>query len=230
MLYISGMLNPIDYAIIKFVDLLPKSTLARIEDVAEQQKFRQGEHIERYGETATQLSIIRSGLVRLGLDGADGSRFNLSILGPGSSFGETALFLDLPVQFDAHCETDVTLTALSKLDADKLLDREPAFARAALHVACARSHAMFNYIGNTRNLPLQARTAMLLVQMLDEASDGHTIYCRQADLAHALGVSRVSTGKALKALESLGLIKRAYGKILVPAKSHLESWLSQDSK
>lgn len=223
------MLNPIDFSIIKIVDMLPDRVLDLVESLAAKQSYKRGQNIERYGGNADRLWIIQSGLVRLGLDGVDGSRFNLSIFGPGSSFGETALFLDLPVQFDALCESDVTLASLDKDQVEKLLVTEPEFMRAALNIAYTRSHTMLNYIGNFLKEPLQVRTALLLTQMLNGENDDHTVYCRQADLAHALGVSRVSVSKALKSLQAQGLIERAYGKILIPSKSKLVSLYSSRS-
>ena len=221
------MLNPIDFSISKLAELLPPPVAHRVNKRGEKCDFKRGAQIARYGEPASHLFIVQSGLVRIGLNEADGSRFNLSIMGSGSSFGETALFLDLPVQFDAHCETDVSLIRLSKKQVMQLINEEPAFALASITVAHARSHTMLNYIADVFNLPLDVRTAELLSQMAAESSDGQTVHCRQVDLAHAVAISRVSMSKALKSLEAKQLIKRAYGKILVPSKPNLDSWISR---
>ena len=166
-------------------------------------------------------------MVRLGLNDADGSRFNLSLLGPGSSFGETALFLKLPVQYDALCETDVNLISLTEKQVWQMVREEPQFSIAFIKLAHARSYAMLEHMTNTIRLSLPKRVGVLLLNMVTDAPDNKTVYCRQVDLGHALGVSRVSMGKALKLLEKHGLINLAYGKILINSRTKLQTWLGQ---
>ena len=216
------MLNPIDFAIIKLSDFISPELLVEIETEGEVKAFKKKTTIEMRGDQATNISIVKSGLIRLRLNEADGSRFNLSILGEGSTFGETALFLELPVQFDAYCETDAVLIRLAKENIDNLIASNPGLLGALNKIANARVHTMLNYIGASIRAPLEVRVANFLVLMSRESKDSKTIQCRQVDLAHALGVSRVSMGKTLKKLESDGLIELGYGKIVVPSLSKLE--------
>jgi len=216
------MLDPINFSVLKLTDCISEPVLAQIERESEVKLFKKGVTIEQQGDDSKCLSLIKSGLVRLRLNEADGSRFNLSIFGAGSTFGETALFLNLPVQFDAYCETDVVLI---RFDADKVIrvmEKHPDFGRALNKIANARVHTMLNYIGASVSTPLESRVAKFVASMARETKDNKTIHCRQTDLAHALGVSRVSMGKSLKSLEKKGLIKLGYGKIVVPSMKNLE--------
>lgn len=217
------MLDPIDFAIIKFADCVSDELLRQIEAEGEVQRYKKGKTIEQHGDPSTHITLIKSGLIRLRLNEADGTRFNLSILGSGSTFGETALFLGLPTQFDAYCETDVELIRFSNVKIDRLMESNSEFFKALNKIANARVNTMLNYIGASIRAPLETRVAKFLTLMCNETDDHETIHCRQADLAHALGISRVSMGKSLKSLENKGLIELGYGKILIPSRAKLES-------
>ena len=217
------MLDPIDFSILKLSDCVDDELLRLLELRSETAEYGKGTIIERHGEVATHVSLIRSGLVRLQLSEPDGSLFNLSILGVGSTFGETAMFLNLPVQFDAYSETDVTISRITHETVNDFLMSHPQFARALLEIAYARAHTMLKYIGESINTPLDIRVAKFLAMMCHNGEEGDIVHCRQADLAHALGVSRVSMGKSLKALERRGLVKLGYGKIFVSSPAALES-------
>ena len=217
------MLDPIDFSIYKFIDCIEDDLWQQVQVAGESCRYKKGSYVERHGELATHMSVIKSGLIRLELNSVDGSRFNMSILGNGSSFGETALFLDLPVQFDAFCETDSELLRLPMSAVDQLFSSNGHYGKALAKLAHARVHTLLGYIGNSLNKSLESRAANLLVMMLNESKEHLTIRCRQADLANALGVSRVSLGKALNTLKSIGLIELGYGKIVILSLSELKS-------
>lgn len=210
------MLDPIDFSIIRFSDCINDALLQRISEEGEIKSYRKGETFEKRGDIAKYMSFIQSGLVRLRLNEADGSLFNLSILGPGNLFGDTALTLDLPVQFDAYCETDVQIIRISHAAIDRIDANGKEFLAALNRLSHERVHTMLKYIAASIKAPLITRTAHFLVRMCQHQEDNQIIYCRQADLAHALAVSRVSMGKSLKSLQQKGLIKLGYGKITIP--------------
>ena len=100
------MPDPIDFSVLTLSSVLSSSMQEHVLAQAELCDYVAGETIESRGETATHVSWIKNGLVRLGVDGADGSRFNMSLLSEGNSFGELALFLKQTVRHDAKAETD----------------------------------------------------------------------------------------------------------------------------
>jgi len=79
------MLNPLDYSISKFITFTDANTLSVISDVAESVYFKKGALIETLGRPADHIFIIHKGLVQLGINGIDGSQFNLARLGPGQT-------------------------------------------------------------------------------------------------------------------------------------------------
>ena len=70
-------------------------------------------------------------------------------------------------------------------------------------------------------MSLQARIAKQILSVSESADDADTISLRQVDLAHSLGVSRVSIGKSLKGLSDQNLIKIGYGKLHLLSRTGL---------
>lgn len=228
--YILAVLNPIDYSISKFVSFVDEETRAMISNLAKQVVFKKGRIIETRGEPAAHFYLIESGLVQLGINGIDGSQFNLTRLGPGHTFGETAFFLNHSVIHDAKAESDVTLFKLSRPVVDQLMSESLVFSKALVSVACMRVQTTLGYIGDTLGMPLDARVAKQILSVSASAKDAIVINVRQVDLAHSLGVSRVSIGKGIKSLAKQNLIKVGYGKLEVLDRKKLIDLVRQGER
>lgn len=215
------MLNPIDYSISKFTAFTDDSTLAQIQGVAESVNFKKGDPIEIRGKPADHIFLIDEGLVQLGINGIDGSQFNLARLGPGHTFGELCYFLNCNVIYDATAESDVLLQKLSRANIDHLMTSSLRFSKALMAVSCMRIQTMLSYIGDTLGMSLLARVAKQILSVSEGADNADIINLRQVDLAHSLGVSRVSIGKVLKELSGQELILIGYGKLEILSRGGL---------
>ena len=80
---------------------------------------------------------------------------------------------------------------------------------------------MLSYIGDTLGMPLLARVAKQILSVSEGVDNADIINLRQVDLAHSLGVSRVSIGKALKELSAQELIIIGYGKLEILSRGGL---------
>ncbi|MGB0907687.1 MAG: Crp/Fnr family transcriptional regulator [Maricaulaceae bacterium] len=207
------MLNPIDYSISKFITFIDDETHQYIRNVSTTKHFKKGTVIETRGQIARHIYLIENGLVQVGINGADGSQFNLTRIGSGHTFGETAFFLNQKVIHDAYAESDVVLRQLSRQNIDDLMQSSLIFSKALVSVACMRVQTTLSHIGDTLGMPLYARTAKQILSISHSVGNAKIINLRQVDLAHSLGVSRVSIGKALKTLSDKKLIKIGYGKL-----------------
>ena len=219
------MADPIDFSTTTLASAATPVLLKSIRSAAEEFVYVKGDLIERRDSPASHISLIRSGLVRLGIDGIDGSRFNMSILGEGNTFGEISLFLGESVRHDAHAETDVVLDRLPLMTVNALLKSHSEFSHVMLRVAYARFGAILDYVADTKKQSLETRAAKLILGISKNSSHEKIIECRQVDLAHALNVSRVSIGKALKALDRKGLITLGYGNIAIPSIAKLDHFI-----
>jgi len=224
------MLNPIDYSISKFVTFAGTEVSEAIKARAEIRTFKKGAAIENRGEPVDHFYLIEAGLVQLGINGIDGSRFNLTRLGAGHTFGETAFYLGHTVIHDARAISDVTLLRLNRHEIDTLMGESIAFSKALIAVACMRLQTTLSHIGDTIGMPLKARVAKQILSVSAGAGGAATIRLRQVDLAHSLGVSRVSIGKALKELSSSNLIALGYGKIEIKDRIKMTDLVTQGQR
>ena len=224
------MLNPIDYSISKFITFADEDTLSQIHEIAKTKHFKKGAVIETRGESGDHMHLIDEGLVQLGISGIDGSKFNLTRLGPGHTFGETAYFVGHNVMYDAHAESDVTLQRLSPKDIDYLMGHSLTFAKALMRVSCMRVQTTLSYIGDTLGMPLQARLAKQILSVSESMNNADIIIVRQVDLAHSLGLSRVSIGKAVKEMARKGYIKIGYGKLEILSREKLTDLIRKSQR
>lgn len=121
---------------------------------------------------------------------------------------------------------ETTIGLVNKADLLTLMERRPEIASAILPTALDRLTIAFSIVDDIRLLNLTAFTASLLLKNLsDESEVSGVLHWNQSELAAAVGVSRVSVGKALKKLEQKGLIVLKYGAIEVPDTKVLADWI-----
>ena len=221
------MLNPIDYSISKFVTFSTEDTLSQIRSLTKAKLYKKGDTIETRGDKVDHIYLIEDGLVQLGINGVDGSRFNLSRLGPGHTFGETAYFLKNNVMYDANAGSDAIIRKLSGANINHLIATSPIFSKALMAVSAMRVQTTLSHIADTLSLPLEARLAKLILSVSQSIGNKNIILVRQVDFAHSLGVSRVSIGKAIKSLAAKDVIKIGYGKLTILDRPALNSLIKK---
>lgn len=224
------MLNPIDYSISKFSTFADEVTIRNISDRGQSLIFNKGSIICVRGEPTDCIYYIVDGLVQIGIDRADGSRFNLIRLGAGHTFGEMAVILRQPVIHDIRAISNVSLIRLERREIEKLMLSNIVFTESLLKVAYLRLQTTLSQFGDSLTASLETRTAKLIYSILNSNEhDGDYIHCRQVDLAHGLGVSRVSIGKALKGLVARNLIELGYSRIEIVSLADLRSFIENSN-
>lgn len=224
------MLNPLDYSTGKFITFADASVLVQVSDLAEWVHFKKGAVIATRGKPSDHIFLIDKGVVQLGIKGIDGSQFNLARLGPGHTFGEAEVFLNSNVIHDATAESDVVLQKLSRANVDHLMTVSLSFSKALMAVSCMRVQTMLSYIGDTLGMPLLARVAQQILSVSKGVNNADTVHLRQVDLAHSLGVSRVSIGKALKTLAKQRIIRIGYGQLEILSREQLMDTVNQGKR
>jgi CRP-like cAMP-binding protein len=170
---------------------------------------------------------VRSGAVRFGNAGDDGSYVTTTVMGPGQSFGEFTLFGDLPRTHDATAVGATIVDFLEPVRFDRLLVEAPELWRILMVATTKRLHDALELLDDVRRLPLPALTAKLLLSLPPSSEDPALVECNQADLAFTLGVSRVSIGKALARLQKAGLLVLGYRTITIRDRTALQTWLAK---
>lgn len=178
--------------------------------------YSDGQFIHQRGEGSPGLSIILSGRVRFGIYLESGAYIQTSVLNAGHCFGEATLFADAPRAYDADALGDTKIVEISKTRFDALLAQAPSFANALLVSLTTRLYEALEFADDLRALSPEARIVKLLTRFTHSGGfSENAIPVRQIDIAYALGLSRVSVGKALNALQKQGRIRLGYKEITV---------------
>jgi CRP/FNR family cyclic AMP-dependent transcriptional regulator len=209
------------------VELMPEALARRVRAAARPTRYRDGQLIHARGDLQRGLSIVRSGAVRFGNAGDDGSYVTTTVMGPGQSFGEFTLFGDLPRTHDATAVGVTVIDSLDHVRVNRLLVEAPELWRILLVATTKRLHDALELLDDFRRLPLPALAAKLLLTLPPSKQDPAAVACNQADLAFSLGVSRVSIGKALAHLQKEKLLVLGYRTIRIRDRAALKRWLAK---
>ncbi len=223
------MLNLLQANRLSLADLLPRSLMDDILANGRRVSYSDRQHIQQRGDTTATFSIVESGQVLAGNNGADGVFLTTALFNPGDFFGEFTLLAGLPRTQGLWAIGDTVINHVSGSHFNALLDNEPDLARALLNISLRRIHFLVEFLDGQRRWPLPVRIAHLLLTSVEDTAGtvSQEISCRQDDIAYMLGVSRVAVGKALKKLEADGLVELRYGSILLPDVPGLSGWLEK---
>ncbi len=109
---------------------LSAEQLAKVAEIAVPRRASEGELLFREGSSGDETFVVVSGTVRISKDIPGAGEEALTLLGPGSYFGEMAAIDDAPRSADAVAHTDCSLLAIRRDDLDRLmfLDKDLAYA------------------------------------------------------------------------------------------------------
>jgi len=138
---------------------LPREALEAIAGVVKPLVVPRDTTIIKEGDPGDCLYIIRSGNVRIARRNPDGMRLDISIKGPGETFGEMALITGEPRSADVETLGETHLMVLSKDDYDRIVRDFPDLSRVF-----AREMRRWLSIGEKR-IEIQAREVRKSLRM-----------------------------------------------------------------
>jgi hypothetical protein len=101
----------------------------KLEQVGREVCIPAGVQIVKQGEIAQQFYVIISGKLKVYRETQDGIRTDLTVLGPGTYFGEVALVTGKPRTASVEAVETSTLLEISEEEFDLVLDQNPKLAR-----------------------------------------------------------------------------------------------------
>lgn len=211
----SGILSAIESCYL-FSSLSPED-LSGLAQSASVSRYAKGRQIFSMGDPADGLRIVQQGLVRVWTADPNGHELTLVLLEDGDSFGEIALFDDLPRTAHATALEETVCVYVPRAAADRLLDSDPSFARHVIEVLCETLRRNTDAIGSFAFQSLDARLAQKLHDLAiahAKVSDGVATFSRkfsQNDLARMLGVTREAVNKRLGKLTAEGIVTTESG-------------------
>ncbi len=173
------------------------------------------------GDDADGLRIILSGGVRIWISDQDGQELTVALLEKGDSFGEIALFDELPRTASATATENTECLYVPRSVADTLLKQNPDFAKQIIQILCETLRRNTKEMSAVMFLNLEKRLAQKLCDLAfthARIEDNKACFNRkfsQADLAKMLGVSREAINKRLTNFAQQGLIEVKGGKLSI---------------
>jgi CRP/FNR family cyclic AMP-dependent transcriptional regulator len=109
---------------------LSAEQVEKVAEIATARNVAEGWPIFREGSTGDEMYVVVAGMVRISKEIPGAGQEALTLLGPGSYFGEMAAIDDAPRSADAVAHTACGLLAIRREDLDRLmfLDKDLAYA------------------------------------------------------------------------------------------------------
>ena len=199
-------------------ELATQATLVRV---------ARGDVIVRRGERVASVYAVATGSVKTRLPLPQGYETVLSLLGPGATFGQTAVLLGKPSALDVVALGESVLLAIRAACVLALVERNLRFSR---NVACALAEVNRNLLTELEagRLPGAQRLAQYLVSLTQPApqSGGASIArlpISKTLLAARLGIKKETLSRLLGRLARDGLIRVSGRDITVLDRPGLEA-------
>ena len=196
-----------------WVRALPPSTREAFIAAIRARAYEDGAEIFAQGDRAVAYYGILSGEARFTKITADGRQSTLAQLGPGEWFGELSFLDDAPRMHDAHSAGGCVLAVVAARDMRRLLASHESLKEGLIKQLARHTRQLYAAVDD---LLLMTPDRLLAKRITERMAGGTTeILMKQDDLAGLIGVSRQSMNRTLRLWEGAGLIRRAYGKIIV---------------
>jgi CRP/FNR family transcriptional regulator, cyclic AMP receptor protein len=206
---------------------LPPAVEAAFLPLATARRYGDGELIHGRGDPPGPLYQVVPGKVRISSVSGGGRELLLTMLEPGSWFGEISLLDGLPRTHDAHAVGDAELRVVSPQAFEAVVAGQPALLRELVRLLCARLRLALGAIEDAMLLPAPARLAKRLLGAPVGPSGG--VDLPQEQLARLVATSRQSVSGIVKGWERAGWVTVSYGQIVIRDRAALAR-LVQDAE
>ena len=211
-----------------FSDLTPEE-IARIAGGTRRIYASKGEALFTRGDRCEGFHVVLYGQVKLFVTSPSGSEKVIEIMGPGISFGEAILFMDMPYVVSAQALKDSLLLHVSKSLVFEEIERDPRFARRLL---AGMSRKLHQLIRDVEAYSLRSGLERVIGYLLrdDALADGAassasmTLPANKMIVASRLNLTPEYFSRILHELADAGLIVMEGRQVSVPDIERLRTY------
>jgi CRP-like cAMP-binding protein len=214
--------------VLEKLPLLEGVNLEAIRELATQSsvlRTRRGEVIVRQGERVPSLYAVGFGSVKTRLPQNGSGELVLGLLGPGATFGKSAVLLGQPSRVDIVGLDDVLLVAVRAACVVALVERNLRFSCNLARALAERNQALVEEL-ETSKLRSAQRLAAYLDSIAEPAAQAGTWAARLAMsktlLAARLGIKKETLSRLLREFACGGLIDVAGREITIRDRTALQ--------
>jgi CRP/FNR family transcriptional regulator, cyclic AMP receptor protein len=169
--------------------------------------YRRGQVVFTAGEPGETVMVIISGWIKVVVRSADGGELTLTVIGPGTMFGEIGVADGGRRSADAEALEASRLLLVPREMILDLCGREPEVALALLRSVAATLRRLTEAASDLVFLDLPRRVAKVLLSQPRREDGVISPSLSQEELAHQAGGSRQSVNAALRGFERRGWIQ-----------------------
>jgi CRP/FNR family transcriptional regulator, cyclic AMP receptor protein len=201
---------------------LDDETRRHLRDSTQRRRFRRGEVVFHAGDAANSMHLIVSGHVSVQVTTSAGDTAILTVIGPGSSFGEMALLAE-------EAERSATVAALDPVETLvvtraqflRLRATHPAMDRFLVDVLAGYIRRQDARLVEALYVPVNKRVlrrVLAMSRLYGDGASGTVIPLTQDVIAGMAGTTRPTANQVLRSAEEGGLISigRAQIRVLDP--------------
>jgi CRP-like cAMP-binding protein len=166
------------------------------------------------GEPATSLYFVASGAVKVFKTSAEGKEQILTIVRPGESFNDVAVFDGGRNPASVRAMGPVLLYGITKDEMDAILHAHPRICLNVIKVLAGRVRDLLSLVESLSFSHVIGRVARILLKEAREEGTGGPRLTQQ-EMAAMAGTAREVVGRSLKALEEQGVIKLDHHRIVI---------------
>jgi CRP-like cAMP-binding protein len=198
------------------LDTLGDDDRRRLLATTRRRKFAAGEVIFHEGDRGDSVHLIERGHVAVRIGTPLGDVATLTMLGPGSAFGELALI-------DGNERRSATVVAIDATDTrvvdhgefERLRREYPQIERFLVELLAAQVRRVSGLAVEAMFVPADTRVLRRLLEVAQQFGEhgGTLIALTQDDLASMAGTTRPTANRVLKRAETDGLLRLGRGRI-----------------
>jgi CRP-like cAMP-binding protein len=178
--------------------------------------YRKGDTLYFEGDPGDSLHVLQKGHVAVKVSTPFGDVATLTVLGPGESFGELALFGGDSLRTATVVALEpVETKALHRRDFDELRRQHPAVERLLVEALAAQVRRLSGQVLDALYVSADKRVIRRvadLAALYDDGSSVISLPVRQDDIASMAGTTRPTANRVLMSLQADGLVALARGR------------------
>jgi CRP-like cAMP-binding protein len=207
---------------------LPRADIQRIASKTIAIDAPRGTVLVRRGDACHGFHVIIFGHVKLMLQSPQGGEKVVELMGPGQSFGEAVMFLELPYLVTAETIDDSKLLHVDRESVFAEIERDPRFARRMLAGLSLRLHHL---MGDLESYTLRSGTQRVIGYLLRDSFEHHgpgamiiNLEATKGVIASRLNLTQEHFSRILHQLTEAGLIEVSKREIRIPDIEQLRTY------
>ena len=186
---------------------------ARLAEGCQLKRFARGEMVFRTGDTCEAFFVVIVGQVKLFMLSPSGQEKVIEIVGPGQSFAEAMVFLDIPCLVNVQALADSLLLSVSKQTVFQEIEQDHHFSLRMLAGMSRRLHGLVHDVqAYALSSGMQRLIGYLLRDIEQNSQSNHgpvtiSLPVSKATIASRLSLTPEYLSRVLRELETEGLIQ-----------------------